>query len=99
MGAFRLFLAFAVLQSHVRSFILTPNGINVNNTLSLGVNGGYAVIFFFIVSGFLISFVLEEKYWQLGGTQKFFIARFIRIYPLWWSVWIFSACVFSYPIG
>jgi peptidoglycan/LPS O-acetylase OafA/YrhL len=86
MGAIRLFLAFAVLQSHVRTFILVPNQIYVNNTLGLVINGGYAVMFFFVISGFLMSFVLEGKYDRTGGTGDFYRARAARIYPLWWVV-------------
>ena len=40
-----------------------------------------------IVSGFLISFVLKEKYEpDLKGTLAFYRSRFLRIYPLWWAV-------------
>lgn len=88
MGAVRLFLALAVLQSHVNSQYLRPAQIYVNNVLVLGVNGGYAVMFFFIISGFLISFVLEEKYDWAGGTYAFYKARVLRIYPLWWIAFI-----------
>ena len=98
MGAIRLFLAFAVLQSHIRTFMLVPNQIYTNNALALGVNGGYAVMFFFVISGFLMSFVLEEKYNRLGGKGDFYRARATRIYPLWWAVWIIAAAAFGFRI-
>jgi peptidoglycan/LPS O-acetylase OafA/YrhL len=88
MGAIRLFLALAVLQSHVYGHFLRPAQIYVNNSLVLGVNGGYAVAFFFIISGFLISFVLEDKYDRPGGTAAFYRARALRIYPLWWCLYL-----------
>jgi peptidoglycan/LPS O-acetylase OafA/YrhL len=88
MGAIRLFLAVAVLQSHIYSHFLQPNQLYVNNSLVFGVNGGYAVAFFFIISGFLISFVLEDKYDRPGGTAAFYRARALRIYPLWWCLYL-----------
>jgi peptidoglycan/LPS O-acetylase OafA/YrhL len=88
MGAIRLFLALAVLQSHIYGHFLQPEQIYVSNSLALGVNGGYAVAFFFIISGFLISFVLEDKYDQPGGTAAFYRARALRIYPLWWCLYL-----------
>ena len=88
MGAIRLFLAIAVFQSHIVSRILAPNGLHISNALVLGMNGGFAVMFFFIISGFLISFVLEEKYDRPGGTAAFYRARALRIYPLWWSLYL-----------
>jgi hypothetical protein len=47
MGAIRLFLAVAVLQSHIRFEILAPNDIAIDNRIVLGVNGGYSVMLFF----------------------------------------------------
>ena len=88
MGAIRLFLALAVLQSHVYAQFLRPAQLYVNNGLALGVNGGYAVAFFFVISGFLISFVLEQKYDEPGGAWAFYRARALRIYPLWWCLYL-----------
>ena len=88
MGAIRLFLALAVLQSHITAHFLIPANLSINNALTLGVNGGYAVMSFFVVSGFLISFVLDEKYDRPGGTAAFYRARALRIYPLWWCLYL-----------
>jgi peptidoglycan/LPS O-acetylase OafA/YrhL len=88
MGAIRLFLAISVLQSHIREHFLDPSNIFVNNRLTLGMNGGSAVMFFFVVSGFLISYVLETKYDRPGGLGAFYSARAARIYPLWWALYL-----------
>lgn len=88
MGAIRLFLAIAVLQSHILVQLLRPANLYTANTFTLGVNGGYAVAFFFVISGFLISFVLEEKYDRPGGVAAFYRARSLRIYPLWWCLFL-----------
>jgi peptidoglycan/LPS O-acetylase OafA/YrhL len=88
MGAIRLFLALAVLQSHVYGHFLISAQLAVNSSFTFGVNGGYAVAFFFVISGFLISFVLEDKYQRPGGTVAFYRARALRIYPLWWCLYL-----------
>ena len=87
MGAIRLFLAVAGFQSHVKSHFLLAKDIGVSD-ITLGVNGGIAVWFFFIISGFLISFVLGDKYDRPGGTAAFYRARALRIYPLWWCLYL-----------
>ena len=88
MGAIRLFLALAVAQGHIHAQLLLPAHLNTNGKLALGVNAGYAVAFFFVISGFLISFVLEEKYDRPGGVAAFYRARVLRIYPLWWCLYL-----------
>jgi peptidoglycan/LPS O-acetylase OafA/YrhL len=89
VGAIRLFLALAVLYSHIFTHFLAPAGLSVfGSELVLGMNGGYAVMFFFVVSGFLISFVLETKYDHSSGTAEFYRARALRIYPLWWALYL-----------
>lgn len=88
MGAIRLFLAIAVLQSHISLQLLIPAHLYSGNVITLGVNGGYAVAFFFVISGFLISFVLEDKYDRPGGVAAFYRARSLRIYPLWWCLYL-----------
>jgi peptidoglycan/LPS O-acetylase OafA/YrhL len=60
------------------------------------VNGGYSVMLFFVVSGFLMSFVLDTKYNREGGTTVFYKARVTRIYPLWWAVWLFAAITLGF---
>jgi peptidoglycan/LPS O-acetylase OafA/YrhL len=95
MGAIRLFLALAVVQSHIYGQLLAPAHLYARNSLVLGVNGGYAVAFFFVISGFLISFVLEEKYSRPGGTAAFYRARALRVYPLWWALFFLVPFVTS----
>ncbi len=90
MGAIRLFLALAVVQSHLH--YLEPGNIYLNHSL-LGVSGGHAVMLFFVVSGFLISYVLEKKYDHEGGTREFYYARARRIYPLWWVLYLLAPLI------
>jgi peptidoglycan/LPS O-acetylase OafA/YrhL len=87
MGAVRLFLALVVVFDHVRAFILRPANVDVDVVYALGFNAGYAVMFFYIISGFLISFVLRHKYpASVSGTRAFYKSRFIRIFSLYWPL-------------
>ena len=53
------------------------------NTLIEHINHGYlAVDFFFILSGFVISYAYDDR-WAKGFTMKqFFLRRLIRLHPM-----------------
>ena len=88
MGLLRLFLAAVVALGHFQVCILLPlNGsaVDVVNYLKLGHDAGHAVIFFYVISGFLISYALEHKY--TTDTAGFYKARFLRIFPLFWFLY------------
>jgi peptidoglycan/LPS O-acetylase OafA/YrhL len=84
MGAVRLFLALVVAYDHWRANALGPKGISLDTNLTFGFNAGQAVMFFYVVSGFLITYGLSHKY----GDDKwaFYKARFIRIFSLYWPL-------------
>jgi len=95
MGAIRLFLAYGVVLGHecdtARNFQITCDA-----SWSLNVIGGRSVVFFYIVSGFLMSYVLDTKYPRTkAGTYQFYKSRFLRIYPLWWVMVVFSTLTVS----
>ena len=95
MGAIRLFLAYGVVLGHE-----CDTAINFQITCSAGwtlnVIGGRSVVFFYIVSGFLMSYVLDSKYPQTkAGAYQFYKSRFLRIYPLWWAMVVFSTVTVS----
>ncbi len=53
--------------------------------------GGFGVVSFFLVSGFIIPYTLER-----GGTlQRFWISRFFRLFPLYW-VSLFGIVLFDH---
>jgi peptidoglycan/LPS O-acetylase OafA/YrhL len=66
---------------------MTPNNLHVPIAFELGVNAGYAVMFFYVISGFLMAFVLKNNYpASASGTLKFYKSRFVRIFSLYWPV-------------
>jgi peptidoglycan/LPS O-acetylase OafA/YrhL len=87
MGAIRLFLALIVAVGHLESMILIPAKAGFSAYWRLGMNAGYAVVFFFAISGFLMSMVLSTKYPPtLSGTLSFYRSRALRIFPVYWLV-------------
>jgi peptidoglycan/LPS O-acetylase OafA/YrhL len=95
MGAIRLFLAYGVLLGHECEYAVNFK-ISCDPSWSLNVIGGRSVVFFYIVSGFLMSYVLDSKYPRTKtGTYQFYKSRFLRIYPLWWAVVVFSTVTVS----
>lgn len=95
MGAIRLFLAYGVVLGHECEYAVNFQ-ITCDAHWTLNVIGGRAVVFFYIVSGFLMSYVLDSKYPRTkAGTYQFYKSRFLRIYPLWWAVVVFSTVTIS----
>jgi peptidoglycan/LPS O-acetylase OafA/YrhL len=94
MGALRLFLAIGVLLAHYQDQVASHLGLAVSMQWTLNVVAGRAVLLFYVVSGFLISYALHHKYPATGaGTLAFFRSRFLRIYPLWWLLLLVAASV------
>jgi peptidoglycan/LPS O-acetylase OafA/YrhL len=51
--------------------------------------GHFGVELFFVISGFVILMTLERS----GNIKKFLISRVTRLYPAYWCVVLFTACV------
>ncbi len=71
MGALRIFLAVSVVIWHIPQKTVT------------WLHASIAVLLFFVISGFYMAMVVNEKY--AGGGEgwrhKFYMARFFRIFP------------------
>lgn len=85
MGLIRFILAVSVLLSHMPD--LGVGTIVSREYLPVKVWSGHAVFAFFIISGFYISLIINEKYALLeGGVKKFYLNRALRLYPAHWFV-------------
>jgi peptidoglycan/LPS O-acetylase OafA/YrhL len=85
MGAIRLLLAISVATAHLAGALFRD--VDDAEKIIFNIGGGRAVFLFFVVSGFLMSYVLAEKYDY--DAPAFYRARFVRIYPLWWALCLF----------
>jgi peptidoglycan/LPS O-acetylase OafA/YrhL len=74
VGAFRLLLAVSVMLGHLSFY---------PHALPDIIPGQTAVEGFYIVSGFLITLVLTEKYSE--RLFLFYTNRLLRIYPIYWA--------------
>jgi peptidoglycan/LPS O-acetylase OafA/YrhL len=94
VGAIRLFLALGVVFAHTRHNVLPHVGLTADGAWWLNIIGPRAVIFFYVVSGFLISYALYEKCQPTAvGSLAFFRSRFLCIFPLCWSLLTVIVCL------
>lgn len=83
MGLLRLFLALSVVMNHGRTTLF---GFDL-------LDGAGAVLVFFTISGFLITFALLQKYeGQENGYLGFYWNRVVRLFPVYW-VWLLISVV------
>lgn len=81
MGVVRTLLALGVVRDHVPFF-----------QYPFLIKGGFAVILFYVISGFYMAMIIKESYSKLGkGWEwKFLLNRALRLYPAYWLVLIFT---------
>ncbi len=69
----RFIAALAVFLSHVREHLF--------DGATLWLFGGPAVSFFFVLSGFILTYVYHDRLREVG-LRRFYLTRFARIWPL-----------------
>ena len=84
MGVLRLFLALSVVAAHAETTVFGFNGIN----------SWYAVNFFFIISGFYMAMILNEKYKDMTPIH-FYKSRAFRLFPVYY-IGIFISLLVSF---
>ena len=90
MGLIRLILALAVVLCHTSTIYgFSP------------VSGNVAVQCFYIISGFYMTMILNEKYIGNTGNKTFYINRILKIYPIYWILFIGSVAwsIFVFKFG
>ncbi len=97
LDGLRFIAATSVLFSHVDD-ALTVNGYKAKEytTYPFGV-GGIFVVFFFVLSGFLITWLLLfEKERKTISVKNFYLKRVLRIWPLYYLVVILAFAFFNH---
>jgi peptidoglycan/LPS O-acetylase OafA/YrhL len=90
MGIIRLLLALTVVIAHTNPVF--------GNKMIIGITSVHA---FFIISGFYMALILNEKYTD-NKTYKLYISnRFLRLFPVYWLVLILTILlgVFAYSFS
>ena len=87
LNSLRFFAALLVLMHHTET-IRKKNGLENLEWLGLFRNGVNAVTFFFVLSGFLITYLLlkENDKTHTVNIGTFYIKRMLRIWPLYFLI-------------
>jgi len=81
-GTYRTLLALMVVAQHIGGI---PS------------IGSYAVFGFYILSGYLMTFIMHRNYgYTANGLYKYAINRFLRIYPIYWISILITLCIIFY---
>jgi exopolysaccharide production protein ExoZ len=76
--------ALAVAAAHLHSVELKFDAAPLlGNWATVGLGG---VDLFFVISGFVMVWVTRTSQGDVSTIPRFWLARFLRIYPLWWLV-------------
>ena len=80
MGLIRFLLAISIIVSHTSPI----PGVGF-------IGGTGSIQSFFIISGFFIALVIDKKYSrEKSPVKSFWLARAIRIYPVYWTMLLFE---------
>lgn len=94
LNALRFFAALLVVMHHTET-IRSKYGLYNLEWLGAFRNGGNAVTFFFVLSGFLITYLLLKENYNTGtiSIKKFYIKRTLRIWPLYFLLVIIGTLI------
>lgn len=97
MGVIRILLALIVAGDHFAVINLQRAGLTRDGIQQwVYMSAGYAVMFFYVISGFLISYALSNKYTSSEtGITDFFKSRIIRIFSLYWPLLLINSIFFG----
>ncbi|WP_428243459.1 acyltransferase family protein [Gynuella sp.] len=82
LTSLRFFAACAVLFSHLRFFGDSDSAFLRTLYSKVFWEGYIGVTFFFILSGFILSYSYQQRLHKDHGLKAFYVARVARIYPL-----------------
>lgn len=99
LDGLRLLLATAVLSAH--SMLgdslkaICPSDF-VKRIISTFSNGPYGVSFFFVLSGFLITYLMLEEQELTSGfsIKNFYVRRILRIWPVYYGLLVFTFIIY-----
>ncbi|MBN1764994.1 MAG: acyltransferase [Sedimentisphaerales bacterium] len=78
-GTYRTLLALVVVFHHL---------------MGVPVVGHHAVFGFFILSGYLMTYIMHNTYgYGIDGVKRFMVNRFLRLYPTYWAVLVITIVI------
>jgi len=105
LNGLRFIAAFLVIVHHIEQLKSIFKFDNYYSSPFIAVIGKLGVVLFFVLSGFLITYLLlaEENSFKNIAVKKFYIRRMLRIWPLYFIILILAflilpnISIFSYP--
>jgi peptidoglycan/LPS O-acetylase OafA/YrhL len=99
LNGLRFIAAFLVIIHHIEQIKSISNIENYWGQIPfIGIIGKLGVVLFFVLSGFLITYLLlvEEHSFKRISIRKFYIRRMLRIWPLYFLIIILAFFVLPY---
>lgn len=96
LNGLRFIAAFLVIIHHIEQFKSIFKIDNYYKTIPfIGVIGKLGVVLFFVLSGFLITYLLltEEFIFKKISIGKFYVRRMLRIWPLYFFIILLAILV------
>jgi peptidoglycan/LPS O-acetylase OafA/YrhL len=100
LNALRAYAAFAVIFSHIDQNV-SPRPLFAIPFKYLFIDSSSAVSLFFVLSGFLITYLLLREAATTGkvAVVKFYVRRALRIWPLYYTIAILGLLIFPFLFG
>jgi peptidoglycan/LPS O-acetylase OafA/YrhL len=94
LNSLRFFAALLVIIHHIE-FVKAKLGLPNRMDIVFFQRGHYGVVLFFVLSGFLITYLLLEENRDTGqiSIKKFYLKRILRIWPLYY---LMVSCIFLF---
>ncbi len=84
-GLYRTILALHVMAYHI---------------LKVPAIGPYAVYSFFVLSGFLMTTIMQNSYgYSANGFKRYAMNRFLRLYPVYWTLIAITCVIIAFVVG
>ena len=102
LDAIRTIAALMVFGSHATKLgTLKISNQYLSNFLATIFDGGTGVLIFFVLSGFLITYLILAEVKQKGdfSLRNFYLRRILRIWPLYFALLIFAYFIYLPVLG
>ena len=103
LDSLRFFAFLAVFYAHTGSIFFgatLTDAFPLNMWKKFFIYGSFGVNFFFVLSGFLITYLLLKEKLKKGdiSIKKFYIKRILRIWPVYFTALFFGALILPFLI-